>query len=582
MFLFFTNCYKPFDNTYYVMQPIKLFYPLLCILVSIPSSHGALDRVSDFAVLDNVGQFHQLSRYRHRQGLALMAYDATCENMDSLVTEYQSIAKEFSERGIEFVLLDSLDLGRAAFSNSEFELPILEDDGQLVSESLGIQHVGDVRLLNPERLSLFYRGAVSAEFRSTLTAVVSGSVKDTISQSNEGCLVTYPMRDSHSQTPPDYVNEIAPIVIENCADCHRQGGVGPFALDSYIMLLGWSPMIREVVLNKRMPPMQVDPNIGHSDSARYLEAEEMQKLIHWIDAGAPQGNAESDPLADLANTIDTESIEEWHLGEPDFVITGPSNEVPATGVLDYIYDSVDLHFDENKWIRAIQYRAGDSSVLHHLMTFVTAPDEDFWGPERDDLSVTRRFLAGYIPGKLNVIEFPAGTGVFIPQGHGLSMQYHYVTNGRRTIDITELGLYFSDQTSLQEQLVQAVSSRFVLPPNANNHAMQAEHVFEEEIVLTGVRARMNYRGKKMKFAIEEINGSLREIFSVPAYNYGWQPHYILEQPQVLPAGTKVHVIGAFDNSISNPTNPDPEKELTFGLNSWDEMFTGYFTYHKSR
>ena len=106
-------------------------------------------------------------------------------------------------------------------------------------------------------------------------------------------------------------------------------------------------------------------------------------------------------------------------------------------------------------------------------------------------------------------------------------------------------------------------------------------IIDEEVVITGVRARMNYRGKKMKFAIEETNGELREIFSVPAYNYGWQPHYILGQPEVLPAGTKVHVIGAFDNSISNPTNPDPEKELTFGLNSWDEMFTGYFTYYKS-
>ena len=215
------------------------------------------------------------------------------------------------------------------------------------------------------------------------------------------------------------------------------------------------------------------------------------------------------------------------------------------------------------------------------MTFVTEPEEDFWGPERNELSVSRRFVAGYAPGKSNVFEFPEGTGVFIPEGHGLSMQFHYVTNGQRTTDVTQVGLYFSEEEGLQEQLVQAVSSRFTLPPNVYNHEMHAEHVFEEKVVITGVRARMNYRGKKMKFAIEETDGEMREIFSVPAYNYGWQPHYILEQPEVIPAGTKVHVIGAFDNSISNPTNPDPEKELTFGLNSWDEMFTGYFTYYKS-
>jgi len=47
----------------------------------------------------------------------------------------------------------------------------------------------------------------------------------------------------------------------------------------------------------------------------------------------------------------------------------------------------------------------------------------------------------------------------------------------------------------------------------------------------------------------------------------------------LPAGTMVHVTGTFDNSEHNPANPDPSKELTFGLQSWDEMFIGYWTYH---
>jgi hypothetical protein len=43
----------------------------------------------------------------------------------------------------------------------------------------------------------------------------------------------------------------------------------------------------------------------------------------------------------------------------------------------------------------------------------------------------------------------------------------------------------------------------------------------------------------------------------------------------------VHVTGTFDNSEYNPANPDPSKELTFGLQSWDEMFIGYWTYHSA-
>ena len=73
---------------------------------------------------------------------------------------------------------------------------------------------------------------------------------------------------------------------------------------------------------------------------------------------------------------------------------------------------------------------------------------------------------------------------------------------------------------------------------------------------------------------------MKELFSVPAYNNGWQPHYLLDQAESVQAGSTLRVIGAFDNSASNPSNPDPNKEVTFGLESWEEMFTGYFTFYE--
>ena len=91
---------------------------------------------------------------------------------------------------------------------------------------------------------------------------------------------------------------------------------------------------------------------------------------------------------------------------------------------------------------------------------------------------------------------------------------------------------------------------------------------------------MNFRGKRMKFVVENPDGQIKELFSVPAYNYGWQPHYLLAEAEPVVAGSKLRVIGAFDNSVSNPSNPDPSKEVTFGLESWEEMFTGYFTFYK--
>jgi hypothetical protein len=85
-------------------------------------------------------------------------------------------------------------------------------------------------------------------------------------------------------------------------------------------------------------------------------------------------------------------------------------------VLDYVDIDVELPFTEDKWVKSVQFIAGDESVLHHLLAYVTAPDEAFEGGEADTTSVARRFLEGYAPGKVDAMTFPEDTGVFIPAG----------------------------------------------------------------------------------------------------------------------------------------------------------------------
>ena len=541
---------------------------------------AALDRTGDFALLDSDGEFHQLSRYQHRKAVVLMSYAQSCSTMDATLARYQEMHARYAEQGIEFLLLDSQEMDRAALRQLNMPLPILQDNGQLISEALGITTAGDVRVLNPDRLSLFYVGAVGDELDATLSGLLTANPRDTVKTENtSGCTINYPVRERHAADVPDYVTDIAPIIIDNCSACHRQFGVGPFAIDKYVSLLGWSPMIREVLLNKRMPPAQIDPSIGHSPNARYVPTEDIQTLLHWFNAGAPRGEG-ADPLEEFKWV----ESKEWILGEPDVVVSAPPLRIPPAGILDYVYADVELPFTEDKWVTAVQYMPDATSALHHLMGFVTAPDEDFWGEERNSNTSTRTFLDSYSPGKPSATTFTEGTAVFIPKGHKLSLQFHFVGIGAELQDATKIGLYFSDSPNgegLKQRLVQAVSAQLVLPPNEHEIPAHAEYVFEESVVITGGRAEMNSRGKKMKFSIELPDGSLQDLLSVPAYNYGWQPHYVLDEPVTIPAGTKVHVSGAFDNSISNPFNPDPDVEVRTGLNSTDEVFTGYFTYHKA-
>jgi hypothetical protein len=159
------------------------------------------------------------------------------------------------------------------------------------------------------------------------------------------------------------------------------------------------------------------------------------------------------------------------------------------------------------------------------------------------------------------------------------MQFHYTTHGRQTVDETLLGLYLYQEPPEHENFTRSVASVFRIPPYAREHKAAARYTFDEDVIVTGLRAHMHFRGKDMKFSAVYPDGTATELLSVPSYSYAWQPTYQLTQPALLPAGTTVHVTGTFDNSEHNPANPDPSKEITFGLQSWDEMFIGYWTYH---
>ena len=158
------------------------------------------------------------------------------------------------------------------------------------------------------------------------------------------------------------------------------------------MVKGWSPMMREVVMTKRMPPGQIDTHVssGIKDVAGLTSAEQA-KLIAWIDAGAPK-DGDLDPLVGQ-----NYAGGQFTLGEPDIVLTVPAQEIPANGVLDYRYVPVQLNLDRDIWIQAMEFVPGDKQVLHHIITYLSSP-ADKTG-DRDDAADRGENIAGFAPGR---------------------------------------------------------------------------------------------------------------------------------------------------------------------------------------
>jgi hypothetical protein len=568
-------------KTRFCIKPLRRTVTALCAGVLIGMSSGAVyaqDRVGDFALLDHEGIYHNMSWYDNNKAIALFVQVNGDAASEASLAELSALRSAYESQGIVFMMINPLGESRDSVNSvaSQFNgVPVLIDDTQLISEALGIQKSGEVLLFNPSSFRVMYRGAADNQFRSALDAAVSGTLTQAIELSVAGTDIAYPVRDHNMAAGVSYSRDVAPVLVKHCADCHREGGIAPFALNSHAMAQGWSPMIREVLMTKRMPPAQIDPHIGEFSNSYNVPFEDQQKLLHWIAMGSPMDGA-ADPLA-MIEWPETE----WAFGEPDLIIPIPPQEIPATGVLDYINVVVPIPgLTEDRWLKASQYIPSDRTVLHHTLNALIEPGQrprpgligSFTHPDQP-------YITPYIPGAEPYIE-DEDTGGLLKAGTTLALNMHYTTTGRATVDEGRIGLWFypEDQVPSQRKLGECAcifpNAWTNIPPNDPNFEQVKSVTVGYDAYLTGFHPHMHFRGKSMVFDIHYPDGRVERALNIARYNYDWQVEYKLVEPKFVPAGTQIVVTGVFDNSSQNPANPDPERSVPWGEQSWDEMFFG--------
>ncbi len=537
------------------------------------SSLQAAERVGDFSLLDQDGFFHHIGWYDDHKAIAFLVQVNGSDQTEQAAATYAQLQSRFDAQGIEFMMINPLGQERASVKQAVADLgvqvPVLIDDAQMISSAMGIDKSGEVFLFNPKSFEVMFRGPVTA-LETALNEVVADKPISTAVVTMSGSDVTY-----QSDVSISYVNDVAPILAENCATCHRDGGIAPFAMDSHAMVQGWSPMIREVLMTKRMPPGQIDPHVGKFSNDYVLSVEEQQTLISWVEAGSPK-DGDTDPLTAL-----TWPESKWAFGEPDLIVKVPPQEIPATGVLDYVTVMVPFAgLDRDRWVRASQYIAGDRTVLHHTLNAVIAPGErPTAGAFLGATDPHGAFITPYIPGAEPHLEAP-NTGGLLKAGSMLGLQLHYTTTGKATVDASEIGIWFyPDDQVPQERRSGECACIFPdgwtnIPPYAPNFEQSQSIVIEQDAYLQSFIPHMHFRGKNMRFAAHYPDGSVEQLINIANYNYNWQLDYKLEEPKFVPAGTKIVATAAFDNSTQNKANPDPAREVPWGQQSWDEMFFG--------
>src|SRR6266403_3212113 len=98
---------------------------------------------------------------------------------------------------------------------------------------------------------------------------------------------------------PTFTKDIAPIFQDKCEACHRPDSIAPMSLMTYTEARPWARSIKTRVADHQMPPWQIDRSVGIQKfkNDRSLTDDQVDTIVRWVDAGAPQGDPKDMPGA---------------------------------------------------------------------------------------------------------------------------------------------------------------------------------------------------------------------------------------------------------------------------------------------
>src|SRR5258708_25629708 len=154
-----------------------------------------------------------------------------------------------------------------------------------------------------------------------------------------------------------YNKDSAPILRRSCIACHRPNDIAPMSLMTYDEVLPFARIMREAVVQRKMPPWHADPAFGEfSNDGRFSDGE-IATIGAWVKNGTKRGEPGASSAAPAL-------AQGWHI-KPDVVLTVPEFVVTQATQDDYDYIYAPTHFTEDKWIQAAEVLPGDRRVVHH-------------------------------------------------------------------------------------------------------------------------------------------------------------------------------------------------------------------------
>ena len=408
-------------------------------------------------------------------------------------------------------------------------------------------------------------------------------------------------------TAVTFHKDVEPLLQKHCQTCHRPGEIGPMSLLSYQEARPWARSIKARVMARLMPPWFADPQFGHFRNDRNLAQSEIDTFAAWVDAGAPEGSPQDAPRPLMFP-------DGWEI-KPDLVVEAPPFDVPAVGVVEWTSVIFPSGFTKDTWVDSIQIRPSERQVAHHICFGVRNHRDgvEYYKPEAPEVprdvdgvafprhvgdrarpnaqaTANRQGATNgpswdgcYLPGVPALDLTHSNSAKLIPAHADFVIEFHYTTTGKAVTDHVKIGFTVAKEEPSRRFITYATgptagtdAEHFRIPANEPNYESTFEGTIMEDAELVWMLPHMHLRGKNMKWMLVYPDGRQDVVLYNPRFEYAWQIGYEPVQPIKVPKGTKLVVVGHHDNSAGNKFNPNPNKDVYYGNQAWEEMMSPWF------
>ena len=381
-------------------------------------------------------------------------------------------------------------------------------------------------------------------------------------------------------------NQVVRVLQRRCQVCHHDGDIAPFSLVTYSQAKLFAEAMREATGSGKMPPWKAGDGCAEIDGVTRLTTEDREVFSKWVEGGTPEGNPE-----DLPPPLRFDDA--WPLGEPDVVLEPDRKFQVNLGDDFYRCFSVPADLRGDRFLTAIDVNPSARSIVHHATVYLDAKGESqrlddadplpgFQCPDDAQFAKTSP-VYWWVPGQTSQFE-KDGAAWLIPGGASLVLKIHYhVHHGGGGLDRTAIGLYYARKPVIKQlRVLSLINDTFTIPAGEPNYALNASSPpvgSGGDFHALGIAPHMQLLGQDMQIEARSGDGTLRCLVEVKNWDAHWQRLYQFTEPVAIGAGTRLNLTAHYNNSRSNPENPNfPLRNIGPGEQTDDETCIAFVKY----